>query len=271
MCQIEIRFVTQDCEQIMKKNNPRVAIIIPARLGSSRFPNKPLTPICGISMVEMVYQNALATPSVQTVAVATCDIEIAELITRIGGTAVLTSAAHQRATDRTAEAVLYLEENLDAPFDIVVMLQGDEPMISSDQLAEVIQVMAQDPTIRVTNLVGRILSQDEFLDPNCIKVVSDLDGKALYFSRHPIPHGADHRHGSVGKQVCAIGFRRNYLLEYLALEATELEELESIDMLRVIEHGQNVHLIRTERTTQSVDVESDVTKVEELLSRKSFT
>ena len=249
----------------MNHAKPKVAIIIPARLGSSRFPNKPLAPILGVPMIEMVYRNAAETPHVDVVAVATCDEEIADLIRGIGGIAVMTSAAHQRATDRTAEAILHLEADRGAHFDIVVMLQGDEPVISPDQLTQIVDAMTSDPEVLVTNLVGEILTESEFLDPNCIKVVSDLNNNALYFSRHPIPHGADHSNSAVGKQVCAIGFLRDYLLEYLDLAPTILEEAESIDMLRILQNGQGVRLIKTSRQTQSVDSPHDIAIVEGLL------
>ena len=177
----------------------------------------------------------------------------------------MTSPDHQRASDRSAEAVIHLEQERGNQFDIVIMLQGDEPCISSSQLHEVVRAMAKHPEILVTNLVGAISSDTEFRDPYCIKVVGDLADNALYFSRLPIPHGADYTHQSVGKQVCAIGFRRDYLLEYLLLEPTELEEQESIDMLRILQHGQAVRLIKTDQRTQSVDVPEDIGIVEQLL------
>jgi 3-deoxy-manno-octulosonate cytidylyltransferase (CMP-KDO synthetase) len=251
----------------MNQVGASVAIIIPARLGSTRFPNKPLAPILGVPMIELVYRHAAETPHVELVAVATCDVEIAELIRSIGGLAVMTSTSHQRATDRTAEAILHLELERGAPFDIVVMLQGDEPVISSGQLTQVVDAMTADPQILVANLVGEILSDAEFLDPNCIKVVSDLHDNALYFSRLPIPHGAERSSTAVGKQVCAIGFRRDFLLEYLAMAPTALEEAESIDMLRILQNGQGVRLIRTNRRTQAVDCPDDVPIVESLLAQ----
>lgn len=251
----------------MSEAAPSVAIIIPARLGSSRFPNKPLAPILGTPMVELVHRHASLVPGVDTVTVATCDQEIIDLIERAKGTAVMTSKSHQRASDRSAEAVLALENERGQAYDIVLMLQGDEPAITPQQMAQIIDVMTADPSIQVTNLHGMISSEREFNDPNCIKVVTDLADDAVYFSRLPIPHGASFDDPAVGKQVCAIGFRREYLMQYLKLEPTELEVLESIDMLRILQHGESVRMVRTTQPTQSVDVPEDIPLAEALLER----
>jgi 3-deoxy-manno-octulosonate cytidylyltransferase (CMP-KDO synthetase) len=246
---------------------PSVAIIIPARLGSARYPNKPLAPILGTAMVELVHRHAALVPGVDTVAVATCDQEIVDLVEGAGGIAVMTSESHQRASDRSAEAVLALERARGRTYDIVLMLQGDEPAITPHQMGEVIEAMAADSSIQVTNLHGTITSEREFNDPNCIKVVTDLVGDAVYFSRLPIPHGASFDDPAVGKQVCAIGFRRDYLMEYLEMAPTELEVLESIDMLRILQHGDKVRMVRTTQPTQSVDVPEDIPLAEALLKR----
>ena len=251
----------------MSEAAPSVAIIIPARLGSSRYPNKPLAPILGTAMVELVHRHAALVSGVDTVAVATCDQEIVDLIEGAGGIAVMTSESHQRASDRSAEAVLALEKERGRPYDIVLMLQGDEPAITPDQMTQVIDTMTADSTVLVTNLHGTITSEREFNDPNCIKVVTDLVGDAVYFSRLPIPHGASFDDPAVGKQVCAIGFRRDYLMAYLDLEPTALEVLESIDMLRILQHGESVRMVRTTQPTQSVDVPEDIPLAEALLGR----
>lgn len=216
-------------------------------------------------MVELVYRNARAMLGVDTVAVATCDDAIVDLIESVGGRAVMTSDAHQRASDRTAEAVRHLEEERGATYDIVLMVQGDEPTLSSHQMSQVVDAMREDKSIHVANLLGRISSEREFADPNCIKAVADLRGDAMYFSRYPIPHGASFDNGATGKQVCAIGFRRDFLMAYLEMEPTDLEVLESIDMLRILQHGGRVRLIPTSEATQSVDVPDDIPLAELLL------
>ncbi len=253
----------------MNSSGTSVVVVVPARLGSSRFPNKPLAPILGVPMVELVFRNAAEVSGVDAVVVATCDKEIIDLITAVGGVAVMTSDAHERASDRTAEAVRYLEEERGSHFDIVLMVQGDEPVISPQQMSLVVEAMRENPTIQVANLLGNISSEKEFHDPNCIKAVADLEGNAVYFSRLPIPHGAIFNDSSTGKQVCAIGFRRDFLMEYLEMNPTDLEVLESIDMLRILQHGGKVRLIPTSEQTQSVDVPGDIALAEALLlSRK---
>ena len=243
----------------------KAAVIIPARLGSTRFPNKPLVKILDVPMIEMVYQHASGSRLASEVAVATCDREISTLIRERGGNAIMTSDAHTRATDRTAEALLILEESVGVPFEIVVMLQGDEPTVSPAQIDAVIEALIEDESIDVVNLWGPMDSVEEFQDPNCIKVVANLSNDALYFSRIPIPHGADFNDPSVGKQVCVIGFKRDYLLQYLNLEPTPLEILESIDMNRILQHGGKVRLIRTDSSTQPVDEPHDIPRVEKIL------
>lgn len=246
------------------------AVVIPARLGSTRFPNKPLAKILGVPMIELIYRHASGNNLASEVVVATCDQEIMDLIHECGGKAIMTSAEHTRATDRTAEALLKLEAAEGTFFEIIVMLQGDEPTVSPAQIDTVIEVLLQERSIDVVNLWGPIGSRDEFNDPNCIKVVADLKGDALYFSRSAIPNGADFNDPSVGKQVCAIGFRRDYLLKYLDLAPTPLEILESVDMNRVLQHGSKVKLIKTEFFTQSVDEPHDIPRVEEILRGETW-
>jgi 3-deoxy-manno-octulosonate cytidylyltransferase (CMP-KDO synthetase) len=246
------------------------AVIIPARLGSTRFPNKPLAKILGVPMIELIYQHASGSHLASAVAVATCDPEIMALIQERGGKAIMTSDAHTRATDRTAEALLILEESEGVSFEIVVMLQGDEPTVSPAQIDSVIEALMSDKSIDVVNLWGPMASVEELLDSNCIKVVADLNNDALYFSRNPIPHGADFSDPSVGKQVCAIGFRRDYLLRYLALAPTSLEILESVDMNRILQHGDKVKLVKTDSATQPVDEPHDIPRVEEILNGEKW-
>jgi len=254
----------------MTNKQNKAAVIIPARLGSTRFPNKPLAKILGVPMIELIYQHAMGSLMAAEVVVATCDQEIMDLIHEHGGKAIMTSAAHIRATDRTAEALLALEESEGVSFEIVVMLQGDEPTVSPAQIDSVIDALMADSSIDVVNLWGPISSREELNDPNCIKVVADLNSEALYFSRSPIPYGAEFNDPSVGKQVCAIGFRRDYLSKYLALAPTALEILESVDMNRILQHGGKVKLVKTEFLTQPVDEPHDIPRVEEILKGEKW-
>jgi 3-deoxy-manno-octulosonate cytidylyltransferase (CMP-KDO synthetase) len=240
-------------------------VLIPARMGSSRFPGKPMALIKGEPMIGRVYKRVCEAKSLTTVAVATCDEIIADYIRSIGGIAVMTSKTHERASDRCAEALLKLEEDLQITYDIVVMVQGDEPMIHPDMISEAMEPLLKDSSVNVSNLLGEIKDHSEFLDRNCIKVVCDLNSDALYFSREPIPTMFKNTSVPMGKQVCVIPFKRNFLLEYSKLAPTPLEILESIDMLRILEYGMKVRMVKTKHPNQSVDSIEDLRKVVSLM------
>lgn len=239
----------------------KILALIPARMGSSRFPGKPMAKIHGIPMIGHVFKRVSESPILTMTAVATCDVEIFEYITSIGGIAVMTKSSYERASDRCAEALLKLEEEYGIEFDIVVMVQGDEPMIHPNMIAEAIQPMLEDDSIQVVNLLGKISDLNEFQDRNCIKVVCDLIGNAMYFSREPIPTLGKTKITSIGKQVCVIPFRRNFLIQYTELSPTPLEIMESVDMLRVLEHGLSVRMVPTLYESYAVDTPDDMSRV----------
>lgn len=242
----------------------RVAAVIPVRMGSSRFPGKPLAPIKGRTMVEHVYRRVALCQSLDGgVYVATPDQEIARAVEGFGGQVIMTSPAHTRASDRVAEAA----ESLDA--DIVVMIQGDEPLVTPELVELSFQPLLQDDSIFCTNLVKRIQSVEEFHDRNTIKVVMDHQGYALYFSREPIPtiHNNDFTRVRAYKQVCVIPYPKRYLLQFAQMEPTLLEVLESVDMLRLLEHGHRVKMVECTQETHSVDVPVDIGIVERLMER----
>ena len=245
-----------------------ILALIPARMGSSRFPGKPMAKILGKPMIEHVYQNVTKCKLLTKTVVATCDKVIADHIQSINGNAVMTSSTHERASDRCAEALLLIEDEDNIKYDIIVMVQGDEPMTQSDMIAEAITPMINNLEIVVTNLMGDIKSVEEFEDRNCIKVVCDLDNNALCFSREPIP---TRMFGDVDmkKQVCIIPFRRDFLLEYTKLAPTPHEIVESVDMMRVLEHGRKVKMVPTKFQTNPVDTPDDLLRVEKLMSCSS--
>ena len=249
----------------------KILAIIPARMGSSRFPGKPLKQLAGMPMVGHVYTRVSKSDILEKTVVATCDDEIADYVSRqLGGEAVMTSSVHERASDRCAEALIKLEESDGVKYDVVVMVQGDEPMTHPDMIAEAVNPFISDPSIEVTNLLGKITSEQEFNDRNCIKVVCDLNGRALYFSREPIPSQLKKFNTLGFKQVCVIAFRRDFLLRYINLEPTPLEIAESIDMLRVLEHGSKVVMVPTLHKSYAVDTPGDLERVEKEMKRKSF-
>jgi 3-deoxy-manno-octulosonate cytidylyltransferase (CMP-KDO synthetase) len=239
--------------------------LIPARMGSSRFPGKPMALLLGKPMIGHVYERVAQSPLLDLVAVATCDEEIYRYIESIGGVAVMTGTHHERASDRCAEALLKLEETNNTRYDIVVMVQGDEPMTHPGMISEALQPLLDHPEIQVVNLLGEINDASEFEDRNCIKVVCDLKSNAIYFSREPIPTRSKMPDVPMFKQVCIIPFRRDYLLEYTELEPTPLEIAESIDMMRILEHGGSVRMAPTRHNTRAVDTPDDLENVERLM------
>ena len=244
----------------------KVLALIPARMDSSRFPGKPLAKIHGKPMIGHVYERVAQNEMVSLTGVATCDAEIKQYVESIGGKAVMTGAHHERASDRCAEALEILE-NEGYRFDIVIMVQGDEPMTHPEMITEAVQPMLDDSAVLITNLLGEIKSDQEFEDRNCIKVVCDLNSDALYFSREPIPTRSKSEDIPKGKQVCIIPFRRDFLLEYTSMQPTPLEVAESIDMLRVLENGRKVRMVPTKHETQAVDTPEDLEKVEQRMKR----
>ena len=243
----------------------KILALIPARMGSSRFPGKPMASILDKPMIGHVYERVAKSPMLSMTAVATCDQEIFDYIESIGGTAVMTADTYERASDRCAEALLKLEKTNNTRYDIVVMVQGDEPMTHPDMIEEAVQPMLDDPAIQVTNLLGKIKDIAEFEDRNCIKVVCDLNGNAMYFSREAIPTRCKVDNIPMGKQVCIIPFRRDYLIEYTKLAPTPLEIVESVDMMRILEHGMKVRMLPTLHDTQAVDTPADLQKVAGLM------
>ena len=245
-----------------------VLALIPARMGSSRFPGKPMAKIINKPMIGHVYERVVKCNLLTKVAVATCDNEIAEYINSIGGHVVMTSDKHERASDRCSEALVYLEKQDAIQYDIIVMVQGDEPMTHPNMITEALKPMLDDPDILVTNLIGDIENFEEFEDRNCIKVVCDQKNNAVYFSREPIPTSSKTSNIPMKKQICIIPFRRQFLLEYTNLSPTPLEIAESIDMNRVIEYGMKVKMVPTKYKTYAVDTKEDLQKVEKLMKNK---
>jgi 3-deoxy-manno-octulosonate cytidylyltransferase (CMP-KDO synthetase) len=245
----------------------KILAIIPARMASSRFPGKPMMPILGKPMIGHVYEKVSKSLFLNKVAVATCDQEIKEYIESIGGQAIITSDKHERASDRCAEALLKIEITDNVKYDIVVMVQGDEPMIHSDMIDEAVAPMLKNSEINVVNLMGQILKEEDMQDRNCIKVVFDSKKDALYFSREPIPTRINHPDFKMYKQVCVIPFKRDFLIEYTNLSPTPLELAESVDMMRILEHGFKVRMEETFYETQAVDTQDDLVKVEKAMRK----
>lgn len=239
--------------------------VIPARMGSSRFPNKPLIPILGRPMIGHVAIRCKLEPIFDRVVIATCDQVIVDFCRANNIEAVMTSDKHERASDRVQEAVAKIEAKEGLKFDSVTMVQGDEPMVTPTMLRKALDGL-KSRKAPVVNLKGRIKDPKEFRSPNCVKVVCDLASNALYFSREPIPSPAKFKtEPESWKQICVIPFDREFLDTYSAIKPTYLEEVESVDMMRVLEHGYKVHLVEVQEESYPVDVPEDVLRVEAAL------
>ena len=240
--------------------------IIPARMGSSRFPGKPMADILGMPMIGHVYKRVKMSKLLSAVYVATCDKEIFDYIESIGGKAIMTSDCHERCSDRCAEAMLKIERDEKISVDIMVMVQGDEPLTYPQMIDEAVEPMLKEKDIVITNLVADLETIEEFEDPNEVKVVMDKHNNALYFSREPIP---SRKKGvlkvPMKKQVCVIPFSRDFLLQYNKMEPTPLEIIESVDMMRILENGGNVKMIPTTFITKAVDTPEDLTRVQQMM------
>jgi 3-deoxy-manno-octulosonate cytidylyltransferase (CMP-KDO synthetase) len=236
--------------------------VIPARYASSRFPGKPLAEIDGRSMIEHVYRRASACQALSRVIVATDDMRVADAVKRFGGEVRLTRDDHQSGTDRIAEVAATLD------CDIVVNVQGDEPLIDPKAIGEVVAPFAADPTLPMATLYRRIERPAELANPNIVKLVLDRSGNALYFSRAPIPHSRDPRGGwpPLYRHIGLYAYRRSTLLVMAALEPTPLERAEALEQLRALEHGIRIKAIETSYDSFSVDTPDDLEQLRRLLT-----
>ena len=249
-------------QKLMPVNKVRkVVAILPARMAATRFPNKPLAQIMGLSMIEHVRRRVEMSAVVDEVIVATCDEVIREHVEGFGGRVIMTSDTHERCTDRVAEAA----EGTGA--DIIVNVQGDEPLIMPSMIDEVVRPLLDDRSLPSSNLVVKVADDEEFQSPNAPKAVKDLKDNLLYISREAIPS----RSKAPGddylklKQLGIIAFTAEFLRTFAALEPTPLEIVESVDMMRAVEHGYKVRLVETKGVLIGVDVPGDVARVERVL------
>ncbi len=238
---------------------PMITVVIPARMASSRFPGKPLTPILGLPLIEHVRRRALLARGVDLVVVATCDEEIKAAVERHGGKAVMTKNTHERCTDRVEEAMQHL------PGDIVAMVQGDEPLLNPDAVAQVVKPLLDDSGLDVVNLLSPLDSQADYSNPNIVKAVCDRNGSVIFLTRAPVPYFRKPGGVPVYRQTGIMAFRAVFLPKFSALPETDLERAESVDMLRVLEHGIRLRGVVAGYTTLGVDQPSDVALVESVL------
>jgi len=237
-----------------------IVCIIPARLGSYRFKEKPFADICGKSMIEHVYKRAKLCKLLEEVYVATPNQEIADHVDGFGGKAIMTSDNVRRASDRVAQAASQIKEA-----DIIVNLQGDEPLVHPEMIEMAIQPLIDDPGISCVSLAKRV-DFEEAKNIHEVKVVFDVHHNALLFSREPIPSKfMGDKEFPYYVQVCVFPFTDKSLQQYAELPSTPLEIIESIDFLRFLEHGHKIKIVESEYETYSVDVPDDLIKVRQVM------
>jgi 3-deoxy-manno-octulosonate cytidylyltransferase (CMP-KDO synthetase) len=228
-------------------------------MASSRYPGKPLVKILGLPMIEHVRRRALLADGVGEVIVATCDQSIFNVVTGAGGRAVMTADTHERCTERIEEAA----RGIDA--EIVVMVQGDEPLLLPEAVRRIAAPLVQDPSIVCTNLLSPLESDDDRGNPNIVKAACAQNGDIMYFSRAPIPLFRSRVEVPVYRQTGIMAFRSDLLRRYSSLAETPLERAESVDMFRLIEHGIRIRGVVVDYRTVGVDRPEDVPGVERLL------
>ncbi len=245
--------------------NPNVVAIIPARYHSNRFEGKPLAEIMGKPMVQRVYERAASVELLSRVAVATDDERIADCVRAFGGEVVMTRNDHVSGTDRLAEAAELLNIGEE---DVVVNIQGDQPMFDRQVVRQVAQPLIDDPALPMATLIYKIIRETEINDPNHVKTVFDRNGMALYFSRSPIPFQRNPDEPVPPTYYKHLGFyayRKGFLLTFVGLPEGEWERFEKLEQLRALEFGYRIKVVLTEHDSVEVDTPRDLQRVEELL------
>ena len=242
--------------------------IIPARMASSRFPGKPLAKIHGMPMIGHCYKRTNMSSLLNECYVATPDKEIYDYIRSIGGEAVMTSHKHKMCNDRVVEALHIIENEKKENFNIVLNIQGDLPMVFPDMVDELIRPIIKDNNILTTTMMDEIITQEEFLDPNRVKVVIDINNNAILLTREPVPS----RHKFNGnynkyKHVAIRAYRRNLFSKIENMEMSPMEKIEGIDDLRLIENGIKIRVVFTKRVTETVDTPDDLKKVIDMMKK----
>ncbi len=245
-----------------------ITAVIPARFASVRFPGKALAIIDGKPMIQHVYERTLRASLVNSAIVATDDERIHQAVTAFGGDCRMTRPDHETGTDRLAEVAAKLSS------DIIVNVQGDEPLIEPEMIDQAIRPLLADPGIRMGTLKCRIRCLHDFLSPNVVKIVTDREGNALYFSRSPLPFFRDKWQDlkdesfASGKLLCFkhVGlyvFRRDFLIEFAATPPSFLEKAEKLEQLRAVENGVRIRVVETEYESIGVDTPEDLAKARE--------
>ncbi len=249
---------------------PNVLAVVPARFASTRFPGKIIAPLCGKPLVLHTYEQARRAAQVREAVIATDDRRVLEALAPFDARVVMTRADHASGTDRIAEVAA------GADADIIVNVQGDEPLIDPDTIDAAVGALLESPDVPMSTARRLITERGKIEDPNVVKVVCDARGRALYFSRSPIPHirDAEDRQGAPRCYWQHIGlyvYRRDFLLRYAKMDQTPLERLEKLEQLRVLENGFPIAVIQTEYECIGVDTPEDLERVRGLMEEQKGT
>ena len=237
--------------------------VIPARMASGRFPGKPLEPLLGLALVLHIYERCRLSKRIDRILIATCDESIKQAANACGAEVVMTADTHPGCIDRTVEAISSAVSDI-SDDDFILMVQGDEVLVTPDSLDDMIYTYERTKA-PIINLASRLVRREDQEDPNTVKVVAAPDGRALYFSRSPIPSNFRSENVPMYQQTGIIGFSMSCLNNFGALERTPLEVIEHIDMMRAIENGLPVQIVFTEYETIGVDTPADLARAEEIL------
>ena len=238
----------------------KVIGVIPARMEASRFPGKPLCLIMGKPMIWHVWQRSLLTKVLDKIVIATCDREIEERAVDFGAEVIMTSSEHKISNDRVAEVA----EKISC--DIILNIQGDEPLVNPQLINDVVLTMRKYPDIQCINPVSEIETEEEMESPHTVKVVNDLKGRVLYLSRYPIPSDLVYkREYPVYRQVPILGYRSDFCIKLQKLKRGPLECQEGIDLLRAIENDMPLQIMKTQYQTIGVDIIDNLYEVEKVM------
>lgn len=237
--------------------------VIPARYASTRLPGKPLADICGKPMIVRVYERAVQAKRLDDVVVATDDQRVKTAVESHGGKAVMTRVDHSTGTDRLTEVVTAAPYD---GYDLIINVQGDEPLIEPELIDSLAREFEQDEELMMATVKTAITEEAEQKNPNNVKVVTDKNGYALYFSRSLLPYPRYQKGVPVYKHIGIYAYRRDFLLKYAAMEPTALEETEALEQLRALENGYKIKVIETHHRFVGVDTPEDLAKVNEIYS-----
>ncbi len=238
----------------------KITAVIPVRLESTRLPRKALADLEGKTLIRRVWERVKTASFLNDILIATDSAEIAEEVSSFGGKAVMTSAGHRSGTDRIAEVAALLHS------DIIVNVQGDEPFVMPDMLETLVQPFSEDNSVVMATLKTKIRNETELNNPNVVKVVTDIKGNALYFSRSPVPFvrggGAGTKHY---KHIGLYAYRRDFLIEYSSMEPTPLECSESLEQLRALENGFSIRVSETQHDSLGIDTQEQLEKARKII------